>query len=92
MRDEPVAAREIDDVTSAKMPARAARNFPRLVELFARQTIRFANDARDAIEERVSRKMRERSWRKTSAMTGVEQSAASLAHLAKARIFSYETK
>jgi hypothetical protein len=86
MRDEPMPTREIDDATSAKMSAGPTRHFPRFIKLFARQTIRIANDARDAIEERLARKMREQLRRKTRAMSWIQQNGESLAHLAKGRI------
>lgn len=81
-----MAAGEIDDATAAEMPTRPTRHLPRFIKLFARQTICIANDTRDAIEECLARKMCEQLRRKTRAMSGVEQSAASLAHLAKDRI------
>ena len=73
MRDEPVTTREIDNATATKTAPRSACDLPRFVELFSRQAVGFANDARDAIEQRVSRKMRERLRRKSRAMRRVEQ-------------------
>lgn len=73
------------------MATRTTRHFPRFIKLFARETICIADDARDAIEERLARKMREQLRRKTRAMSGIQQNAPSLAHLVKHRIFQRGT-
>ena len=51
-----MAGAEIDDASAAEEPPRAARDFPRLVELLARQAARVAHGARHAVEERVAGK------------------------------------
>ena len=71
-RDEAMPAREVDDPTTAKAPARPARDLPRLVELFARQAIGFAHDARDAVEQRVALEMARRRGLQTHATSRIE--------------------
>ena len=51
MRDQPMAAGEIDDAAAAKPPTRAPRDLPRLEELLAWQAVGAADDATDSIEQ-----------------------------------------
>lgn len=57
MRDEAVAAREIDDAPAPESAPRPSRDFPGLVELLAWEAVGLADHAADAIEERVAREM-----------------------------------
>jgi hypothetical protein len=66
MGEQSVAAANVDDASAAKEPPDAAGDFPRFVQLFARQASRVTDGPRYAIEQRVSRKAIEVSVRQTS--------------------------
>ena len=57
----------VDDATAAKQPAGPARDFPRLVELLARQATGRAHSARDPIEHGLPGKPRQVSLREPAA-------------------------
>jgi transcription elongation GreA/GreB family factor len=58
MREQPMPTGEIDDAAAAEAPSRAASQLPRLVELLPRQAVGLADDAPDAIEQRLALEMR----------------------------------
>ncbi len=66
MGEQSVSAAQVDDAAAAKEPPDASRDFPRLVQLFARQASRVTDRPRYAIEQRVGRKAIEVSIGQTS--------------------------
>ena len=54
MREQAVAAAEVDNAAAVKEAPGAARGLPRLVELLARQAARGAHRARQAIEDGIA--------------------------------------
>lgn len=59
MREQAVTAGQIDDPAAAKEATDAARRFPRLVQLFARQAAGVAHRAGESVEEGVVREATE---------------------------------
>src|SRR5687768_14939531 len=54
MREQAVAAGDVHDAAAPAPPADASRDFPRLVELLARQPVDAAHHPPDSIEQRVA--------------------------------------
>jgi hypothetical protein len=79
VREQPVAAGEIDDPAAAEPAASAARHLPGLVELLPRQAARFANGPADPIEERVRREPTEIVHRQ-AVLRAVRERALELLH------------
>jgi hypothetical protein len=51
LRQQTVAAGKVDNPTSTKQAPHAPRDFPRFVQLFARETSGVAHDARKRVEQ-----------------------------------------
>jgi hypothetical protein len=64
--EQPVSASKVDNAAPSKEPPDAARDFPRLVQLLARQASRVTDGPRYAIEQRVGRETIEVSIGQTS--------------------------
>jgi len=56
VREEAVAAGQIDDAAAAEETAHPSSGFPCFVEFFSRQASGFAHGSTDAIEQRIARK------------------------------------
>ena len=59
LREQPMAAAEIDDAAAAKEPPHPPRHLPRLVQFLARQASCVADSAGQPIEERAAGKAAE---------------------------------